>query len=28
MPHPEQHPEGSIDTSVHGAVLQIAINRP
>jgi enoyl-CoA hydratase/carnithine racemase len=28
MPHPEQHPDGSIDTSVHGSVLQIAINRP
>ncbi|MFM2083543.1 MAG: Carnitinyl-CoA dehydratase, partial [Pseudomonadota bacterium] len=28
MPHPEQHPDGSIYTSVHGSVLQIAINRP
>jgi enoyl-CoA hydratase len=28
MPHPEPHSEGSIDTSVHGTTLQIAINRP
>jgi enoyl-CoA hydratase len=25
---PEQHPDGSIDTSVHGGILQICINRP